>query len=375
MAKRSRKAAATSKSKAVGKPKGKAPPPRKPVAPKAPPIGPLTLEEATAIVRASRPALTAKSAVKTVAPPTSPAAVGAERKELKQKQQDEIARRTQEYRDVMRLMKKRGARAGALRKGMGGGAVAKPAGFAPLQILAEGDSWFDYPVPLFGGGIIPRLQARLGVPILSLAAAGDEARYMMGVEQTRKLVKHLKAGCPAGGPWDLLLFSGGGNDIVGDQMALWISDWDPSKPAAQHLVNSRFDAALAMVRAAYENLLALRDRFSPTTHIVFHAYDYAPPNGRGICHLGPWLKPTFDLRNFPSQAEAQIIVNSMIDQFASALAGLAKGKNVTFIRTPGTLAPVPSSWHNELHPSKDGFNRFAQLFHEQIRLLFPNRVA
>jgi hypothetical protein len=253
--------------------------------------------------------------------------------------------------------------------------MAKPAGFAPLQILAEGDSWFDYPVPLFGGGIIPRLQSRLGVPILSLASAGDEARYMMGVEQTRKLVKHLKNGCPAGGPWDLLLFSGGGNDIVGDQMALWISDWDPSKPPGQLLAGSRFDAALAMVKAAYENLIALRDLHSPGTHIVFHAYDYAPPNGRGICHLGPWLKPTFDLRNFPSQSAAQVIVNAMIDKFASTLAGLAKGKNVTFIRTPGTLAPVPSSWHNELHPSKDGFNRFADLFHAQIRQLFPNRVA
>jgi hypothetical protein len=375
MATRSRRAAGTSKGKSGGKPKAKAPPQRKPVAPKAPPSGPLTLEEATAIVQAARPQLAAKSAARKVAPPTSLAAVGAERKELKKKKQDEIARRTQEYRDVMRLMKKRGARAGVLRKAAGGGAVAKPGGFVPLQILAEGDSWFDYPVPLFGGGIIPRLQARLGVPILNLASAGDEARYMMGVEQTRKLVRHLKAGCPAGGSWDLVLFSGGGNDIVGDQMALWINDWDPSKPAAQHLVDSRFDAALAMVRAAYENLIALRDKFSPTTHILFHAYDYALPNGRGICHLGPWLKPTFDLRNFPSQAAAQVIVNSMIDQFASALAGLAKGRNVTFIRTPGTLAPLPSSWHNELHPSKDGFNRFAQLFHEQIRQLFPNRVA
>jgi hypothetical protein len=26
----------------------------------------------------------------------------------------------------------------------------------PLQIFAEADSWFDYPVPFFGGGIIPR---------------------------------------------------------------------------------------------------------------------------------------------------------------------------------------------------------------------------
>ena len=47
----------------------------------------------------------------------------------------------------------------------------------------RGDSWFDYPVPFFGGGIIPRLENRLGVPILNLAKAGDEVRYMLGVEE------------------------------------------------------------------------------------------------------------------------------------------------------------------------------------------------
>src|SRR5262245_61800605 len=28
----------------------------------------------------------------------------------------------------------------------------------PLQILAEGDSWFDYPIPFTGGGIITHLE-------------------------------------------------------------------------------------------------------------------------------------------------------------------------------------------------------------------------
>lgn len=340
--------------------------------------GPLTLEEATAAVLASQPTLAAKSVAKVAVPPTSPAAVGAERKELKKKRQNEIARRTQEYAAVMRLMKKRGARFPASEpkgKTGAGEAGAKSAAFVPLQILAEGDSWFDYPVPLFGGGIIPRLQSKLGVPILNLAAAGDEVRSILGVEQRERLIKHLRNGCPAGGPWDVMLFSGGGNDIVGDPMALWVSHWDQSKTPQQHLVQHRFDAALALVRAAYEDLIALRDQLSPSTHIVFHAYDYAIPNGRGICHLGPWLKPTFDVKSFPSQLAAHEVVKSMIDQFAGMLSNLALADKVSFIKTPGTLAPVAASWHNELHPSKDGFKLFTTMFYEQIKLLFPDRVA
>ena len=158
--------------------------------------------------------------------------------------------------------------------------------------------------PFFGGGIIPRLENRLGVPILNLAKAGDEVRYMLGVEERKLLTEHLSNGCPAGGPWDVLLFSGGGNDIVDNPMALWIKDWNPAVPPADHIHQSRFDTALALVRAGYEDLIALRDKLSPGTHLVFHGYDFAIPDGRGICHFGPWLKPTFDLRKFPTRRGA-----------------------------------------------------------------------
>ena len=162
-----------------------------------------------------------------------------------------------------------------------------------------------YPVPFFGGGIIPRLENRLGVPILNLAKAGDEVRYMLGVEERRLLTEHLTNGCPAGGPWDVLLFSGGGNDIVDNPMALWIRDWDPAIPPVKLIHQPRFDTALALVRAGYEDLIALRDQLSPGTDLVFQGYDFAIPDGRGICGYGPWLKPTFDLRKFPTRAAAQ----------------------------------------------------------------------
>jgi hypothetical protein len=276
----------------------------------------------------------------------------------------------------MTIMKKRGARPPPLAKAKAGALAAKAEAFVPLQIFAEGDSWFDYPVPFFGGGIIPRLEDRLGVPILNLAKAGDEVRYMLGVEERKLLIKHLKQGSPAGGPWDMLLFSGGGNDIVDNPMALWIRDWTTGKPPAKHIHQARYDAALALVRAGYEDLIALRDTLSPTTHLVFQGYDFAIPDGRGVCHLGPWLKPTFDLRNFPkSLAPRQAVVKEMLLQFAAMLASLAVKPKVAFINGQGTLPANTGSWHNELHPSRDGFKTFAKLFHREIKKLYPGRVA
>jgi hypothetical protein len=60
----------------------------------------------------------------------------------------------------------------------------------------------------------------MDVPVLNLAAAGDEVRDMRGVAQRQRLIDCLRAGCPAGTQWDALLYSGGGNDIVADPKAL-----------------------------------------------------------------------------------------------------------------------------------------------------------
>ena len=197
---------------------------------------------------------------------------------------------------------------------------------------------------------------------------------MLGVEERAILTEHLTNGCPAGGPWDALLFSGGGNDIVGNPMALWVSDWNPALPPAELIQKTRFDSALALVRAAYEDLIALRDRLSPTTQLVFQGYDFAIPDGRGICGYGPWLKPTFDLCKFPTLAAGQAVVKAMLEQLAAMLTSLADPK-VTFINGQGTLAPQTGSWHNELHPAKAGFEKFADIFQQQLKVLFPDRVA
>jgi hypothetical protein len=338
--------------------------------PKAAATGPVTLEQARALAGVKAPASRGAKRALAVVPP-SPATVGLERRTLRKKQELERKQRIKDYKATLTIMKKRGVKGLAPRQPKGGRAPRQAA--RPLQVFAEGDSWFDYPVPFFGGGIIPRLEDRLGVPILNLAKAGDEVRYMLGVKERKLLIQQFTRGCPAGGPWDAMLFSGGGNDIVDNPMALWIRDFNAGVPPTALIHQARFDAALTLVRAGYEDLIALRDALSPQTHLFFHGYDFAIPDGRGVCFLGPWLKPTFDLRGFPSQGAAFDVMKVMLTKFAGMLATLAS-PTVTFINGQGTLTPRPASWHNELHPSKDGFNAFAALFRQTLKAIFPTRV-
>src|SRR5215212_8149713 len=211
----------------------KSPARRAPVS-KVPATGPVTLKQARAIAAATAPAAKAGKAL----PPPTPAGVAVERQKLAAKQEQDRRNRIREYKATLAVMKKRGV------KGLGRKspktAAAPKTGALPLQVFAEGDSWFKYPIPFFGGGIIDRLEKRLGVPILNLAKAGDEVRFMLGVKERTLMAKHLTKGCPAGGPWDVLLFSGGGNDIVDNPMALWVKQWDPGIPPQAHVHAARF---------------------------------------------------------------------------------------------------------------------------------------
>ncbi|HVN41007.1 MAG TPA: hypothetical protein VMW19_22820 [Myxococcota bacterium] len=341
--------------------------------PKAPAAarGPVSLEQAKAIALARRGA--APAAKKAIAS-ASPGTVAAERRRLELRKRADLKERIRLYEETYAVMQQRGVKS---RAPAAKASIAKAAMGAPLRIMAEGDSWFDYPV-LLRGGLITRLEKSLGLPILDSAEPGDEVRYMLGVKQRTKLEALFAHANEQGRPWDVLLFSGGGNDIVGEPLCLWVRPWVAGTPPDALIDKPRFEAALGIVRAGYEDLIAMRDRLSPGTRLVFHAYDFALPTGEGVCMLGPWLAPSFDYRGYPKYPDFLVraaVVKQMLLQFAQMLAGFQTSHpaNVTFIDAQGTLDTHPDWWDNELHPNSDGFDLFAARFDRDLRGLYPGR--
>lgn len=108
--------------------------------------------------------------------------------------------------------------------------------------------------------------------------------------------------------------------------------------------------------------------------IFIHAYDFAQPTGQGVCGLGPWLKPSLDLRGWTDFPAAAQVVKDVLQAFDKLVAQLEQQhKNVVYVRTQGTLSPA-TDWANELHPTEQGFEKIAAVFLQALRKKFPNRI-
>jgi len=242
----------------------------------------------------------------------------------------------------------------------------------PLDLLAIGDSWFDYPVgdagfPDTNQDIVAQLQT-LGNPqptILSRAVLGQAMTTVMGLKNQTQYAADIAdtSSCLRGKP-DAILVSGGGDDMVGDQFLIYL-DYFGGK------LSTRVQGILDSIEASYQALFQFRDLHAPGTKIFGHCYDYAIPNGKGVLGQGPWLKPSLDFAGY-NYADGLSIVQNAIDDLFSMLSGLSASStnDLVLVNTKNTLArnaSQPLGWANEIHPYTEGFTALANKFLQAIR--------
>jgi len=248
----------------------------------------------------------------------------------------------------------------------------------PLAMLAHGDSWFDY--PLSGNGpsfsdtdIVAQLGSMGNITpvILNVSHYGDATTEEMSLPKQQRMIEaiHDPSNWFTGMP-DAILFSGGGDDIAGNQFCIFLNY---ALPGVNGLNSTRFDKVLGMVEASYLDLFAFRDRYAPGVPIFGHCYDFPIPNGVHPLCAGPWLKPSLDYAGW-SVTQGTGIVHQALAAFKTMLSNLAgvAANNFILVNTQGTLAAP--DWANELHPYPGGFQALAGKFVQALQAKFPGRI-
>jgi hypothetical protein len=249
---------------------------------------------------------------------------------------------------------------------------------APLMLLAHGDSWFNYPLtgnglPLGDTDIIAHLGSMGSPPpkILNISHYGDATTDEMGLIKQQRLIEALQNEKNwLNGKPDAILFSGGGNDIAGDQFCIYLNPKDSGLPA---LDPDRFAGRLASIQASYLDLFLFRDRYAPQVPIFGHCYDYPHPMKPHPPCTGPWMSPALTFAGWNTE-EGTKILRDVLDRFKEMVTGVqASGKyDFTVVPTQGTLEA--KDWANELHPYPPGFAKLAQVFLRALTAHFPGRI-
>jgi hypothetical protein len=249
----------------------------------------------------------------------------------------------------------------------------------PLALLAHGDSWFNYPLrdngPLLEYTDIIVHLSKLGNPqpiIHNISHFGDTATVEMSLPKQQRLIESLTdpKNWLTGKP-DAILFSGGGNDIVGDPFCLFLNDINSNKPG---LADDRLAKALDLLDVCYGRLFAFRDKYARNVPIFGHCYDFPIPNNAAPICAGPWLQPSLVFCGWTKMEDKKAIVNQALIEFKKRLDALALDPNNNFfvIKTQTTLKP--DEWANELHPKHRGFAKLAKLFADALKIRFRGRI-
>ena len=259
-------------------------------------------------------------------------------------------------------------------------ALAAAAGKPKLGLLiAEGDSWFDYPFC----DVLEVLENQ-GYEVESVAHMGDNLEDMAhDPGQVERLTKVFEKVRERGKKPRAILLSGGGNDIAGEEFKMLINHANSGLPAlnatvAAGIIDERLRTAMASLVGVVTRLS--EGHFGEKARVVLHGYDYPIPDGRGWLGgawilPGPWLEPGFRRKGHVAekpQEKASVleanarVVRDLIDRYNVMLSALVRDlaagglSHVHYVDLRGTLsAALPSGykadWGNELHPTKPGF--------------------
>ena len=270
-----------------------------------------------------------------------------------------------------------------------------------IRLVALGDSWFAFPLPLLAGtrNIVDAISTRQPTVAIDLAAIGDTAENMAKGDRFAQYRRVLAGG---GGEEAIgvaaILVSAGGNDLVeriGDlvgtvtrtvQREARAAHTDAADPdvlaeayrqvmdaLASRAAGDIYDDVIAHLQALIGARAGGANEAAP---LVLHGYCHVTPRDAPAIdfpiRIGPWIWKKLAPLGY-SQAQQQEIARNVIDEFNRRLGLLhddGRGIHVLDLRAlqaDGTLPMARPTdleptrwWHDEIHLNTAGWELVAQ---------------
>jgi lysophospholipase L1-like esterase len=238
-------------------------------------------------------------------------------------------------------------------------------------VLAEGDSWFSFGSVRLNN-LLQKLKFKRNTLLVTLAMPGDTITRMSNMTKKNEALDLLLSQSH-GYPWNAILLSGGGNDVIDLAKKIVVSPTGGGKKTTDYIDANELVRALDMVEKSYEAIVKMRDRKQspcPGVPIIVHTYDYCTPRDCPAQFLvikrGPWLYDAMKNAGIPP-AKWNAVADHIMGALADRLVALgAKLPNFHVVDTRGTLKRADSGstgisnhWENEIHPTGDGYGKLA----------------
>lgn len=265
----------------------------------------------------------------------------------------------------------------------GGGEVGPfPFDLYARKCLAQGDSWFSIGSipPGLTTNTLDEMRLSRSTAIVNCARPGKQLAHMADRVSEPQFLRLLAGRLALN--WDAILISGGGNDLIDaasvgpsaapDRRLLLKPEERPAVPgAADYLSSSGWATFERHLDDVFEFLMRKRaSGLNRDTAVVLH--NYAPimprpaPVGLG---RGPWLEPAMRSYSIPQPdwfavaSELLRRLDTMLQRWTAAHAAVQLVDTLaTAGLTPGAPGDtaVSGDWHNEIHPTRDGYKKLAR---------------
>jgi len=246
------------------------------------------------------------------------------------------------------------------------------------RYLAQGDSWFSIGSlfdPPTTSLLLDMAPARSTV-VVNCAHPGDELAHMTDAMHDAAFLG-LLSDRRTRLPWDALLVSGGGNDLIDAansqpsadaslRLFLTQAEWGPQDDPSRYLSPGGWNTFVSHLTKVFAALLTQCDQaVHPAMPVVLHTYDYVTPRDAPAAPgVGPWLFKAMNSYAIPD-APRQALADLLIDKLAALVGSFATtfpAHEIHVVDTRGTLQRAAAGtsgpnadWVNEIHPTSAGY--------------------